>query len=313
MRTWRWTVAFSMLLLLLAAPLDAFARRSGGSFSGRGGFRSPSTSPSRSPSPGYRPGYNTGPNVFVVPGFGWGYGGLGGGMGMGSLLMFGMLGLAGFYAYRALRNASRRESGYHPGDDPDESAADFRPDRAYLYKVQLGLGRSARGLQNRLAHFAEQGDTGTETGLAALLSQTALELIREKDSIRYVQTSADGPMPLAKAETKMNGLSLAERSRFDVERVRAADGGVRKASETLADSEDVLEYIVVTLVVATREPLAEFGSVDEHVQLEPLLSALGGVSPRELLGLEVVWTPADPADALTENDLLTTYPNLRGL
>jgi hypothetical protein len=43
------------------------------------------------------------------------------------------------------------------------------------------------------------------------------------------------------------------------------------------------------------------------------LSALGGVAADGLLGLEVIWTPADHDDALTESDLLVTYPHLRSL
>ena len=34
---------------------------------------------------------------------------------------------------------------------------------------------------------------------------------------------------------------------------------------------------------------------------------------RDLLGLEVIWTPADPEDSLTETDLMTTYPELRSI
>lgn len=298
-------------MLVLALPLEAFARRSGGSFSSRGGFRSPSSAPSRAPSGNYdRGGYRGGPSFFFFPGFGWGMGGAGFG-GFGSLLTLGMLGLAGFYLYRTMRRASGAHA-YQAGGYGYEDQ-DVRPDRAYLYKLQLGLGRSARSLQQRLERFAEEGDTGSENGLSQLLSQTALELARHKDSIRYVQLNSQGPMPMAQGETKMNGLALAERSRFEVERVRGADGNLRRSDEAKTQSQDVLEYIVVTLIVATRQPLGSWKAITEHQQLEEVLTALGSVSPGEILGLEVVWTPADPDDAMTETDLLTTYPDLRGL
>lgn len=233
--------------------------------------------------------------------------------GFGSLLMLGMLGFAGFYVYRSLKNASRgaHRSGYD--DDAYGYDRDVRPDRAYIYKLQLGLGRSARALQQRLAQFAEEGDTASETGLSQLLSQTALELARQKHSVRYVDVSADGPLSMAQGESKMNGIALAERSRFEVERVRGAEGKIRRSAEEKTQSQDVLEYIVVTVIVATRQPLPSWKRVTDPQQLEEVLSALGGVSPGEILGLEVVWTPADPDDALTENDLLTSYPDLRGI
>lgn len=313
MRLLRWASISLLALWLLASANEAFARRSGGSFSGRGGFRS---APSRSPSGSYRPSSGGGSNVIIMPGFGWGMGyGVGGFGGMSSLLMLGMLGLAGFYVYRSFRNAARRGGGMQGaygsyGGDYDQ---DVRLDRAYVYKLQLGFGRSARGLQDRLSRFAEEGDTSSESGLASLLSQTSLELTREKDSIRYAGVLTEGPLPLSQGESRMNSLALAERSRFDVERVRSADGKVRKAAEVLPESAEVLEFIVVTVIVATRQPLGTWKDVADHEQVQSVVTALGAVAPQDLLGLEVIWTPADPNDSLTQNDLFASYPNLKSI
>ena len=187
------------------------------------------------------------------------------------------------------------------------------PGRAYLYRLQLALGRSARGVQDRLSEYATRGDTSTEAGLASLLQQTALELLREKDAARYVSADGRGPMSLTNAETAMNSLSLAERSRFQVERVRASEGRVNTSTATAEEGKEALELVVVTVVVATRAPLASFKAVGSHEELQALLSELGSVSPDGLLGLEVVWTPADPNDSMTETDVMTTYPELRGI
>jgi uncharacterized membrane protein len=43
------------------------------------------------------------------------------------------------------------------------------------------------------------------------------------------------------------------------------------------------------------------------------LAELGAVSASNLLGLEVIWTPADPDDSLTATDLMTTYPEMRSI
>ncbi|MBC8133939.1 MAG: DUF1517 domain-containing protein, partial [Deltaproteobacteria bacterium] len=185
--------------------------------------------------------------------------------------------------------------------------------RAYVYRVQVALGRSARGIQDRMARFAAEGDTSTEAGLAALLQQTALELMREKDSIRAAAVDTSGPMSLTNAETKMNGLGLTERARFQVERVRGADGHVRRSDAVAEEGKEALEFVVVTLVVATRTPLGKWKEIIHHSDLDPVLGQLGAVSAAGLLGLEVIWTPADPNDSMTETDLLTTYPDLRSL
>ncbi len=312
-------VLFGAFFALLSVPDPAFALpRSGGSFGGRGGFRSSGGGFSQGYSSGR--GYNSGggSNIIVMPGLGWGWGGGwggyglgGGGFGLGSLMMVGLLGFGAVMVLRAVRRG-QQSSAWQPGDDYDDAPVAL-PGRAYVYKVQFGLGRSARGIQTRLEQFAASGDTSSEAGLAQLLQQTALELMRQKDVIRYGALEAVGPMSLTNGETKMNSLSLAERSRFGIERVRGADGTVRRSDAAAVESTDALEYLIVTLVVATRSPLADLKTLTDREELDALLGALGGVAPDALLGLEVIWTPADTDDALTSTDLLTNYPDLRSL
>ncbi len=172
------------------------------------------------------------------------------------------------------------------------------------------------GSRDRLAEFAAQGDTESEAGLAALLQQTAVELLREKDAVRYLGAEARGPMSLTNAETAMNAMALAERGRFQVERVRAAGGRVSRSAAPAEEGKEALELVVVTLVAATRTPLDKFGSSGAAASPEDLgalLAELGGVSPDAILGLEVVWTPADQNDSMTEVDVMTTYPELRSV
>src|SRR5258706_16245723 len=109
---------------------------------------------------------------------------------------------------RAMRGGGSVSSLWSGGD---EDGSDVAPDRAYLYKLQLALGRSARGVQDRLADFAAKGDTTTEAGLASLLQQTALELLREKDSVRYVGADGRRPISLPNAETAIDGTAPCER------------------------------------------------------------------------------------------------------
>jgi uncharacterized membrane protein len=299
-------LTFSALLpgLALAGP------RSGASFGSRSGFRSGGGSFSRG-YPSGRSGYGGGgSSFFFFPSFGWGLGGYGGGFGlMGSLVLLGVVGLGTVAVVRALRRTARRGARGPWFDD----SADEGLDESYVYKVQVGLGRSARRIQGRLADFASQGDTSSEAGLAELLHQTALELLREKDSIRYGFAQASGPMSLANGETKLNAAAMAERARFEVERIRGADGSVRRAQAAATVGAEALEYLVVTVVVASRVPLANMQAPRDREALEAALSELGAVPSRSLLGLEVVWTPADPEDSLTETHLLTTYPELRSL
>jgi uncharacterized membrane protein len=304
-------------LLILVAALVAggvvyAGPRSGSSFGGFRGFRSAPSAPARSYS-GSR-GYSGGGSNFVfLPSFGWGFGGwgFGGGMGgIGSLMLIGIVCLGAIMVVRSIRSGSRRS--LPAGEDDEDSLVEFR-DRAYVYKVQLAVGRSGRGIQKRLEEFASTGDTSSEAGLAELLRQTALELMREKDSIRYSQIEASGPFSLTNGEAKMNGAAMAERSRFQVERVRGSDGQVRRSEAAQSVGSEALEYLVVTLLVATRTPLAIGKGEDDRQAVDAALAELGAVAASSLLGLEVIWTPADPDDSLTTTDLLTTYPEMRSL
>jgi uncharacterized membrane protein len=318
----RWLTFFALALFALAPASAAAGPRSGGSFGGRLGFRS-GGGMSMPSSPGYSGGgygrpygggyYGGGPHFLFFPGFG-GYGGFGGGIGLFggvvAMLVVGVVIASVFRAVRASRGAGPVGSAW--GDD-DDGQVMAMPGRAYLYKLQLALGRSARGIQDRLADFATQGDTATEAGLAALLQQTALELLREKDAIRYASAEGRGPMSLTNAETAMNGVALAERARFQVERVRAIDGHVSRSASAAEEGKEALELVVVTLVAATRVPLGRFGTLSSDEDLEAALTELGGVAPDGILGLEVIWTPADPDDSMTETDVMTTYPELRSL
>jgi uncharacterized membrane protein len=321
-RSWwaRLGAALALVIALLGAPALALAGpRSGGSFGGRLGFRSsPGLSMPRSYSGGGSSYYGGGPGIHIFPGFGWGWGGYGygGGFGLvGTVLTMVIIGVAVASIARAVRASRGGRSGspWSGGYGDDEYESDVAPGRAYVYKLQLALGRSARGIQDRLADFASQGDTNTEAGLAALLQQTSLELLREKDSVRYASAEARGPMSLTNAETSMNGMALAERSRFQVERVRAADGRTARSDAPAEEGKEALELVVVTLVAATGAPLGAFKAIEGPEDLRALLAELGAVPADGLYGIEVIWTPADANDSMTETDVMTTYPELKSV
>ncbi|HEY7372833.1 MAG TPA: DUF1517 domain-containing protein [Polyangia bacterium] len=309
-----WLKVLVLALVMLLPTLALAGPRSGGSFGGRLGFRSGGgmTAPRSGYSGSGSNYYGGGSHFFFLPSWGWG-GGYGGVGLFGTLFVLVAVGIGAAMVMRAIR-AARAGGGGSPWGFPtgDDEAAAVQG-RAYLYKLQLALGRSARGIQDRLSQFAAQGDTSSEAGLAALLQQSALELLRNKDSIRYAAAEARGPMSLTNAETAMNGVSLSERSRFQVERVRVADGRTARSDAPAEEGKEALELVVVTLVAATRTALARFKPIGSPDELAALLSELGGVSPDGLLGLEVIWTPADANDSMTETDVMTTYPELRSL
>ena len=148
---------FLLLACILALGSAAYAGpRSGSSFGGFRGFRSsgfgrPSSGGfSRGFFGGGRRSYGGGSSFIFLPSFGWGYGGYGGGMGMlGNLVLVGVVCMGAIMVVRSIRRASQRgaltyRAGYYDDDDGYQSV-----DRSYVYKVQLGIGRSGRRHRHR--------------------------------------------------------------------------------------------------------------------------------------------------------------------
>src|SRR6185369_17694219 len=139
----------AVLTIVLLPALALAGPRSGGSFGGRLGFRSGSgfSAPRSYSTPGYSGG---GSHFIFAPGWGWGGYGMGGGLGLfGTVLVVAVLGYAAVAVARAVRRA--RQGGAGAGDPmswgqgyDDEAVASGR---AYVYRLQVALGRSGRGVQ----------------------------------------------------------------------------------------------------------------------------------------------------------------------
>lgn len=83
-------------------------------------------------------------------------------------------------------------------------------------------------------------------------------------------------------------------------------------SEPGSPEADPHEVTVVTLIVAlaSRVPPAVPG---DRAQLTRLLKALGATRARDVLAVEVLWTPEHEADAYSRDDLAADYPHLAPL
>jgi uncharacterized membrane protein len=92
----------------------------------------------------------------------------------------------------------------------------------------------------------------------------------------------------------------------------ARRGKLRRSDAAATVGQEALEFLVVTVLVATRAPFGEIAKIDDRSGLDRALPrwALCRPAPARL---EVIWTPADPEDSLTETDLMTTYPELRSV
>lgn len=286
-------------LLVFSQADGAMAARAGGRIGG-GSFRRASPSRtysaprSRGPSSGYYPGGGFGFGFpLVMPFFGFGGGGL------FSVLVF--------FAIASFLMRSFRSSGFGEGEgytpNPPVSVA----------RLQVGLLAKARHLQDDLNRLATSGDTSSSAGLAKVLQESTLSLLRHPEYWAYADTDTIATK-LNSAEAEFNRLTLMERSKFSHEAVSNVNNqlsGHSPAALPDADGNQELgEYIIATVIVATQGKLT-LPDVNSEQTVRNALNQIGAISSDALMAVEILWTPQASGETLTNDEVLAQYPNLK--
>nr|WP_267962615.1 DUF1517 domain-containing protein [Thermus hydrothermalis] len=261
----------------------ALAQKSGGGVGGRP--YSPSPPPmAPGPAPTYPMPVPTYPGPVVV------YPGGGGSLGVVPVVVLLGLALVAFLMVRGLRQA---------GEGPVASAA----------RLRLALLQRP-GVQGALRRLAEEADTTTAKGLADLLDEAALLLLREEPGWRFASYEVEHGSE-AEALARFDAWMLEERSKYQ-ETFRHFEGKKRVAEAYQARLEPGGRYVVVSLILADRSVLAPKRPLTPKAVKEALLE-LAGSSPFTLLAFYLSWTPEREEEALTEEELLLLYPGLEKL
>jgi uncharacterized membrane protein len=306
-----------VLSLVLGHPSQSLAAGTGGRIGG-GGFRmSPSPTRIAPPSRSYQPV----PVPVPGGGYGYGYGYGGGGIGFPFILPIGFWGFGSLFSIlvffaiasflmRSLRNAGAEGNGY---------SATGMPMTVSVAKVQVGLLSSARYLQKELNDIARSADTSSATGRAELLQESSLALLRHPEYWVYGATETQ-QAALTSAEAKFNQWSLAERSKYRVETLSNVNNQLRQASQNAlpgsggaivpTEDDDTGEYILATIIVGVDGRL-ELPKIDDSQDLQAAVRQLGSIGSDRLLAVEVLWSPQAEGDALTKEDIIAQYPNLK--
>ncbi|XP_002987670.2 uncharacterized protein LOC9651808 [Selaginella moellendorffii] len=297
-------IALLLIGLLLGSPEDALSasggRMGGRSFSSGGGGRSSQTY-SLPRSGGSSSSFNAysfaapspliGGGLYLTPGYSVGFGG------GGIVLML----LLGFVAFQLV-------SGFLVDRDQEIGTT-----KTSVMKLQVGLLGMARSLQRELEQLANRADTSNPSGLHYILTETVLSLMRHPDFCISGTSSSEVKRSVEAGEARFNELSLEERGKFVEETLVSVDS-IRKRTSPRSFSGKTFnnEYIVVTVLVAVQGS-HKLPTVNSNTDLKAALSKLGSIPVQQLLAVEVLWTPQDENDALTENELLRDYPLLRPL
>jgi uncharacterized membrane protein len=297
-------VAIALVLVLVLGHADgAWAARAGGRIGG-GSFRAPRpTAPAprtyTNPGGGYYPGGGFGfPFLFPIFGFGGGFGGL------FTLLIF--IAIANFLvrSFRSIGEGSDYGTSYASSTNPSVS----------VVKLQVGLLAQARSLQDDLNRIAVTADTGSSQGLAQLLQETTLSLLRHPDYWAYA-ASEDKQTRLLSAEAEFNRYTLSARSKFSEETLSNVNSQLSQSQPKAVLPGDGAEtapgeYILATLVVATQGKL-NLPSINSSDDLRRALSQVGAISSDDLLAVEVLWTPQQSGETLTADEMIAEYPDLK--
>jgi uncharacterized membrane protein len=340
-RRWHTGVAVAAaisLFLVLALATDVWARSSGGRYGGRAGFsqsrggssgggwsssRSAPTRPYNAPPPAsYAPSTPTTPRSgfgflpFLLPFLWWGGGsgasaGAGGGFGFGGILgLLIILGIVVVVGRVLLKNLATARRNRLDGSPSGMSGGE----RYAVVKSQLALLSTARSLQRELQTFANTGSTDTVVGLASALQDVVMALMRHSDYWRYGVVQVQPAATLDDAERAFNQVVSQERAKLSEELTVNVNGVRRQAPRSeRVPSNEVGQYLVVTLIVATGYPEFTAYQTPSPKDIEGTLQRLSTLLTSDLLAVEVMWSPENPDDSLTEDELMAEYPELSAL
>ncbi|KAL0835271.1 hypothetical protein Bca101_087160 [Brassica carinata] len=296
-------------LLLFYDPNSALAasggRIGGNSFSSRRSSSSSSSSYSvprtldpssstRYSAPYYGPSPFSG-GLYVGPAVGFGFGG-----GFSSFSPI-LVGLAAFIVVSGFLS-DRRSQG----------STLTATQKTSVIKLQVGLLGLGRTLQQDFNRLAENADTSTSEGLAYVLTEATLALLRHPDYCISCYSSVDVRRSIEDGEKRFNQLSIEERGKFDEETLVNVNSIKRQSSKIRTASGFSNEYIVVTILVAA-EGTHKLQPINGTPDMKEALQKIGSIPRNKIMAVEVLWTPQNEKDTLSERELLEDYPLLRPL
>ncbi|KAJ8572973.1 hypothetical protein K7X08_009484 [Anisodus acutangulus] len=291
-------------LLLMYDPISALAA-SGGRIGGKSFSSSRSSSSS---SRGYftrtaEPSFSYSVPYYAPSPFGFG----GGGVYVGPAVGFGssaFLVMAGFTAFVLV-------SGFL-SDRSEGGSVLTATDKTSVLKLQVGLLGLGRSLQKDLNRIAEVADTSTPEGLSYVLTETTLALLRHPDYCISAYSSVDVKRSMEEGENRFNQLSIEERGKFDEETLVNVNNIRRKSSTSQRSNGFSNEYIVVTILVAA-EGSYKLPTINGSGDLKEALQKIASIPSSRTLAVEILWTPQNENDTLSERELLEDYSLLRPL
>ncbi|WCJ23762.1 hypothetical protein M5689_005770 [Euphorbia peplus] len=181
--------------------------------------------------------------------------------------------------------------------------------RASILMIQVGLTGKARSLKKELTEIAKTADSSSVKGWQLILTETVTALLRHPQYYMSGYSSVKLHWNAENVEKSFRELSNEERGKFDMETLVNVNNVKRRRTVIPQADKTGKDYIVVTILVAAKGsykvPLVK--SIDD---LKDALRSLS-ISSSNLQAVEVLWTPQEEEDTLSEDELVECYPLLR--
>jgi len=215
--------------------------------------------------------------------------------------------LIGWLVFRAVTAGSRSGGGSMAST---AGTKELTNDTVTVSKLQVALLAEARDIQSKLTRLTENANTETAAGLAQLLQESALALLRTPENWSHVAVSSVA-MHRDQAEAMFNNLSVKERSKFSAETLTNVAGRVdRQEMVAPGAEEDPAAYVVVTLLMGTEHDKPLFKDIRSTEALQQALEQVAAIPANYLLIFELLWSPQTANDSLTYDELLTEYSDM---
>ncbi|KAI3853621.1 hypothetical protein MKW98_025138 [Papaver atlanticum] len=178
-------------------------------------------------------------------------------------------------------------------------------------------------LQKDLDKIAEVSDTSTRSGLSYILRVYLMHVLSFSFGCRITllrhlaycfssYSSVDVKPDKVDGENLFNKLTIEERAKFDEETLVNVDNIKKQSTPNKNPNGLSSDYLVMTILVAAMGDF-KLGVVNNSDDLKKALQKLGSISTSKILAVEVMWTPQEENDTLTESEMLEDYPRLKPL
>mmetsp|Transcript_20200 Transcript_20200/g.30315 ORF Transcript_20200/g.30315 Transcript_20200/m.30315 type:complete len:513 (-) Transcript_20200:199-1737(-) len=341
--------AFIMLSVMFTPLSEALAAPSGGRMGGSfGGSTRSSTSrsyssPSRSRAPlpssssygqgfsrGYSTGYYSRPSITVAPifspspySYGYGPGGMTvvrRGPSVVDVVLFGVVAAVMYNAFT---------SSVSDSDTDTDSVTSVLGPGVSVAQISVALNVPDRddssSILSYLDRLSRTARTDSRVGVSNLVSQVALELLRQRRSAFAAGSKYTHYRNANKANRDFSSLAIQERSKFETEDISNYGGveygisrdtnGRKQLTASSSSFSPKATSAVVTIILSIDGDSTKLPTINSVADLERALTQIASDVKVDncLRSAEVLWTPQSSGDTLSERDIIADYPNLRSV